>query len=83
MANAYVTNEPCMLEEIIEAALEDGFATTDEVWANGMLKGCGLIHEDGRGCYDMCEQDGDDGWIYVGSMNDPEVPGHEMHPDQA
>ena len=30
----------------------------------------------------MCEEEGDDGWTYVGCMNDPEVPGYEMGVDQ-
>jgi hypothetical protein len=40
------------------------------------------IHNDGRGCYGMCEEEGDDGLIYVGCMNDPEVPGYKMAVDQ-
>lgn len=81
MADGYVTIAPCTLDEIVEAALEDGFTVTDEVLSNGRLVMCGLIHDDERGCYGLSEQEGDDGSTYVGSMNDPEVPGHGMHQD--
>ncbi|WP_298128190.1 hypothetical protein [Brevundimonas sp.] len=81
MANSYRTIEPCTLGEIIEAALEDGFTVTDEVLSDGPLVMCGLIHDDGRGCYDMSEEQADDGLTYVGCMHDPKVPGHEMDVD--
>jgi hypothetical protein len=82
MANSYRTIEPCTLGEIIEAALEDGFTVTDEVLSDGLLVECGLIHDDGRGCFGMCEEQGGDRLTYVGGMNDPKVPGHEMDVDQ-
>lgn len=83
MASGYVTIEPCTLDEIIDAALEDGFAISDPVYdSSGSLTQCGLIHEDERGCYGLSEQEGDDGWLYVGSMNDPEVPGYKMEQDE-
>lgn len=82
MANSYLTIEPCALYEIIEAALEDGYTVTHEQKRDGLIVMCGLIHDDGRGCYGMCEEEGDDGWIYVGCMNDPEVPGYKMAVDQ-
>ncbi len=78
MANSYVTIEPCTLGEIIDAALEDGFTVTDEVRSDGLLVECGLIHDDGRGCFGMCEEQGDDGSTHVGCMNHPKVPGYEM-----
>ena len=81
MANACVTIEPCTLDEIVKAALADGFTVTDQELRDGLLVMCGLIHEDERGCYGMSEQEGDDGETYVGCMNDPEVPGHRMHQD--
>lgn len=79
MANGYITIEPCTLGEIVEAALEDGFAISDPVYdLSGSLTQCGLIHRDERGCYDLSEQEGDDGWIYVVSMNNPEVSNYDM-----
>jgi hypothetical protein len=78
MANSYRTIEPCTLGEIIEAARDYGFSVTDEVLSDGLLVMCGLIHDDGRGCYDMSEEQAGDGLTYVGCMNDPKVPGYEM-----
>ena len=82
MASSYRTIEPCTLGEIIEAARHDGFSITDELLSGGLIVGCGLIHHDERGCYGMCEEEGDDGLIYVCCMGDPEVPGCEMAVDQ-
>lgn len=81
MANSYLTVEPCTLDEILGAALADGFTVTDAVNANGQTTQCGLIHDDGRGCHGMIEEQGANGWTYVGSMNDPKVPGFRMRPE--
>lgn len=82
MANSYRTIEPCTLGEIVEAALEDGFTVTHKKQRDGLIVMCGLIHEDGRGCHGMCEEQGDDGLTYVGCISDPKVPVHEMDVDQ-
>ena len=81
MANSYRTIEPCTLDDIVKEARDDGFTLTDELLSDGLLVGCGLIHEDGRGCYCLSEEVGEDDCIYVGCMNDPEVPGHKMEID--
>ena len=79
MADSYVSVETCTLENILAAALADGFAITDRVHFRGRLVQCGLIHADGRGCYGLGEEERANGQIHVSSMNNPHVSGCEMH----